>query len=84
MTIQSRAAQKSDCPPFRDCFLREPAVLKLVGVSKMTLRRWEEANLFPKRYKIGPNIVGWKESEVLLWIASRELAASGDCKQEAA
>jgi len=58
-----------------DCFLREPAVLKFIGVSKITLRRWEEADLFPKRYKIGPHCVGWKESEVLQWIASRELAA---------
>lgn len=60
-------------PPFGsgERFLREPEVLKLVGVSKVTLRRWEEAGLFPKRYKLGPHSVAWKESEVLAWIANR-------------
>lgn len=54
-----------------DRFLREPEVLRLAGISQMTLYRWEKIDLFPKRYKIGPNSVAWKESEVLHWIASR-------------
>lgn len=83
MTTRSENAQRADCAIARDRFLREPAVLELIRVSKMTLRRWEEADLFPKRYKIGPNIVGWKESEVRCWIASREPVAPSSCSKEA-
>ena len=57
-----------------DRFLREREVLQFVGVSKMTLRRWEQGGHFPARYKIGPNTVAWKESEVAGWIANREVA----------
>jgi len=64
----------------RECFLREPEVLKFVGVSKITLRRWEYAGRFPKRYRLGPNTVGWKESEILNWIAGREVAVCGFSK----
>jgi prophage regulatory protein len=69
-------------PPgnLRDCFLRESEVLKFVGVSKITLRRWEQAGRFPKRYRLGPNTVGWKESEILNWIANREVAVCGSSK----
>jgi predicted DNA-binding transcriptional regulator AlpA len=83
MNTRSANPWEADCVPPQDCFLREPAVLKLVGVSKMTLRRWEEADLFPKRYQIGPNIVAWRESEVLRWIASREPVATRLCSKEA-
>jgi len=83
MTTQYENRGADNHAPAQDRFLREPEVLKLVGVSRMTLRRWEEAGLFPKRYKIGPNTVAWKESEVLQWIANHKFAVTGTYKKEA-
>jgi prophage regulatory protein len=55
-------------------YLRQPEVLTRVGVSWMTLVRWERADTFPKRRKLGPNVVAWLESEIDAWCASREAA----------
>jgi len=56
--------------------LRLPEVLSLVGVSWRTLLRWEREGRFPKRYKIGPRIVAWKEFEIQEWFAERDVAAT--------
>ena len=57
-----------------DRYLRLPEVLALIGVSWRTLLRWERQGRFPKRYKIGPRIVAWKQSEIKQWFAERETA----------
>ena len=62
--------------PLSDRYLRLPEVLALVGVSWRTLLRWERSGNFPKRYKLGPHIVAWKESEVLQWFADGKIAAT--------
>jgi len=61
------AARNSGTP---DRYLREPEVLERVGVSGVTLRRWEPQGRFPKRHKIGPRIVAWPESEINKWMAA--------------
>ena len=83
MPSQTAHPRPTNCGPSLDRFLREPEVLRLVGISQMTLYRWERAGRFPMRYKLGPNSVAWKESEVLSWIANRDFAAAGACKKEA-
>ncbi|QIG52709.1 AlpA family phage regulatory protein [Nordella sp. HKS 07] len=57
-------------------FLRLPQVLKAIGVSASTLWRWEQSGLFPRRRKLGPNIVGWHQSEITEWVRSRDMAQS--------
>lgn len=57
-------------------YIRMPEVLELVGVSWLTLLRWERQGSFPKRYKIGPRIVAWKESEIEQWFAEQDVAAT--------
>lgn len=52
-----------------DRYLRQPEVLERVGVSWMTLLRWERQGRFPKRCKIGPRVVAWRESQVEAWFA---------------
>lgn len=43
-------------------------------VSVATLYRWEaEGNLPVKKYKVGPNAVGFKESEVAEWLENSEV-----------
>lgn len=57
--------------PFR--YLRLPEVLSRIGVSWMTLSRWEKQGRFPKRRKLGHRIVGWVEAEIEQWCAEREV-----------
>lgn len=52
-------------------YLREPEVLARVGVSWGTIRRWEMGGEFPRRRQLGKNTVGWVESEIESWCASR-------------
>ena len=59
-----------------DRFLRQPQVLSLVGVSWRTLLRWEREGRFPKRYKIGPRAVRWKEGEIKQWFAEQGVAST--------
>jgi prophage regulatory protein len=51
--------------------LRQPAVLKITGVSVATIWRWEQAGLFPRRIRLGPNVVGWSQKEVDDWLAHK-------------
>lgn len=57
-------------------FLRQPEVLARVGVAWITVRRWEEAGLFPKRRKLGERVVGWVESEIDEWCAAKAAPVS--------
>ncbi|WP_448187927.1 helix-turn-helix transcriptional regulator [Azospirillum sp. sgz301742] len=51
--------------------LRFKQVHERVGYSRMHLFRMEREGRFPKRIPLGPNSVGWLESEVDAWIAAR-------------
>lgn len=49
-------------------YIRFPVVKEITGgCSITTLKRWMNKDLFPKSYKIGPNITAWCEDEVLAW-----------------
>lgn len=61
-------------------FLRQPEVLERIGVSWVTILRWEKQGLFPRRRKIGPRLVAWLESEVDQWIADREASVQGEAQ----
>ncbi|MEM7242147.1 MAG: AlpA family phage regulatory protein [Pseudomonadota bacterium] len=51
--------------------LSKKAVRELVLYCPQHIARLEKAGLFPKRVKLGPNRVGWVESEVLEWLEER-------------
>jgi prophage regulatory protein len=51
--------------------LRRPEVCKKTGLSYPTLYRYEKAGDFPARRQLGPNSVGWIESEIDEWIEAR-------------
>lgn len=44
---------------------------ELVLYSPQHVARLEKAGQFPKRVQLGPNRVGWVESEVLKWLEER-------------
>ena len=61
-------------PPQPSRLLRQPEVLERVNWSATTLWRREREGKFPKRRRVGPNIVGWLESEIDEWIENLPLA----------
>jgi prophage regulatory protein len=54
-------------------FLRRPALVEKVGASYPSIYRWELAGNFPKRRRVGPNIVAWDADEVDAWMRSRDI-----------
>ena len=48
--------------------LSKRQVKELVLYSPQHIARLEKAGLFPKRVQLGPNRVGWVESEVQDWL----------------
>ena len=57
-------------------YLRMPEVLARVGVSWITLFRWEKEGQFPRRRKLGKRVVGWIEAEIDEWCAERPATSS--------
>ena len=51
--------------------LSKRQVKELVLYSPQHIARLEKAGEFPKRVVLGPNRVGWLESEVMEWIEDR-------------
>lgn len=51
--------------------LSKKALKELVLYSPQHIARLEKAGHFPKRIRLGPNRVGWIESEVLDWLRRR-------------
>jgi prophage regulatory protein len=51
--------------------LSKPELKKLVLYSLQHIARLEKAGKFPQRVQLGPNRVGWVESEVLDWLKLR-------------
>jgi len=51
--------------------LRANELAKKLGVSRVTLWRWERSGLLPSKAQIGPNTVGWLESEIDDWWTGR-------------
>jgi prophage regulatory protein len=56
-------------PPF-DRLIRRPEVMFMTGLKRSTLYEKMSAGTFPAQVSIGGNMVAWRESEVLRWIAN--------------
>lgn len=52
-------------------YLRQPEVLARVGVSWITIYRWEKLGNFPRRRRLGQRTVAWVEAEIDEWCAQR-------------
>ena len=60
--------------------LRKPEVAELTGYSERSIDRLEKVGQFPKRLRLGARAVGWLETDVVEWIATR---ARGGCPSPA-
>lgn len=52
--------------------LRLKEVLARTGVSRPSIYRWIKAGEFPAPVQLGPNSVGWRDTDVQAWIESRQ------------
>ena len=43
--------------------------------SRSTIWRWVRAGIFPKPLRVGPNSIGWLESEIEGWLEARKADA---------
>ena len=60
----------------QNSYLRFPGLHKATGLSRVTIWRMERDNQFPRRRQLSANAVGWLQSEVDAWVASRAKVAS--------
>ena len=63
-----------------DRIVRPAEAEKVAGACDMTLRRWEDAGSFPKRFKLNPDggpfgAVGWLYSDIQNWLRRRSSTA---------
>lgn len=65
------AATYDAAAPFDDRLLPWPKVRDLTGISRTTAWRLQKAGDFPLPVVISPGRVGWRESELRAWKASR-------------
>jgi len=54
-----------------DIFIPQKKVVDMTSLSATTIWREIKAKRFPQNYKIGPNRVAWRKSEILNWISER-------------
>jgi prophage regulatory protein len=54
-----------------DRIVRERECERRTGLSRSTRWRLEKQNEFPRRIRIAAKAVGWRFSEIELWLASR-------------
>ena len=50
--------------------LKTNEVVKIIGLSKVTIWRMEKSGTFPKRINLSDRRVGWIELEILQWLES--------------
>lgn len=54
-----------------DRILRLKAVKERVGLSRASIYRWAMRGEFPASVSLGGKAVGWRESDINTWIATR-------------
>lgn len=55
-----------------DRIIRLPEVMQTIGIrGKSTIYRWVKNQEFPAPLSLGGSSVGWRESDIQAWMASR-------------
>ncbi|MEC7369603.1 MAG: AlpA family transcriptional regulator [Pseudomonadota bacterium] len=53
--------------------LRLPQVIAATGLSRSTIYKKVSESSFPRPFKLGERAIGWRQSDVEDWLASRPL-----------
>ena len=56
--------------------LRRPDVEARTGLSRSTIYEWVKRGKFPQPVALGARLVGWRESDIEAWMATRESKAA--------
>lgn len=51
---------------------RLPSALAITGLCRTSLYNYLKEGQFPEPVRLGARAVGWKESDLMAWIASRQ------------
>lgn len=55
-------------------YIRQRELLKILGVSRITLYQWRRSGVFPAGVRLGPNVLGWRRDLVQEWLDQRPAA----------
>jgi prophage regulatory protein len=58
----------------RRTYVRLGAVRAQTGLTTSTIYRYKKLGWFPEPHRLGPRTVGWLQSDIDQWLASREAA----------
>ena len=60
-----------------DRILRLPEVIQTTGISRSRIYVYmaRAIDSFPRSVRLGPNMVGWRSSEIEAWLAARDRTA---------
>ena len=64
----------------QDRYIRATELIHKAGLSLSTIWRLEQSGEFPLRRALGPNSVGWLESEVDHWLQTRQATSHRNVK----
>ena len=64
-----------DIPAINDRVLRIRDMMKLLGICRHSVARWEAVGALPPRRVFGPGLKGWLESEIATWFKTRPTIA---------
>jgi prophage regulatory protein len=67
----------SGSKPVLDRILCKKQLKAYVPYTPQHIARLEDAGKFPKRLQLGPNRVGWLESEIIEWIETLKAQRNG-------
>jgi prophage regulatory protein len=57
-------------------FLKRTEVESRTRLSRSTIYAWMDKGEFPRPVALGARLVGWRESDIEAWMASRQVKAA--------
>jgi prophage regulatory protein len=72
--VRQQAQDRRNRQSVHDRILRDDEVRERTGLSRTTRWRLIKADKFPKPVKITDHAIGWRESSIDEWLASRQAA----------
>lgn len=61
--------------------VRVKELAERLGISRATLWRWERKGRVPRKRHLGPNTVGWLESDIEVWFSTTAPADAASSDQ---
>ena len=52
--------------------IRRPEVEARTGLSRSTIYDWMKRGVFPQPVRLGTRLVAWRESDIAVWLESRQ------------